>query len=158
MRKMRIAANLGRRPWGRQGEHGFTLLELLMVVAILGIALAIALPAVASWQRQQAVRSAASMLLSHLKQARSLAVSENRQVRITFTSQGYVFDADTTGSCTRCRNQSIDLTQFDPAISLSPTTTRTFTSRGTVNFGSITLDVHGTQRKITLNAIGRAYL
>jgi len=158
---MRIAANLSRRPDGKQGAarwHGFTLLEMLMVLAVVGIVLAFALSGVSSWQRRQAVGSAASMLLAHLKQARTLAVSENRQVSITFSSQGYVFDADTTGSCTRCRNQSIDLTQFDASISVSPTTTRTFSSRGTVNFGTITLDVHGVQRTITLNAIGRAYL
>ncbi|ATX78955.1 Type II transport protein GspH [Mariprofundus aestuarium] len=133
-------------------------MEVLIVVVIIGVMSAIALPSFSSWREKQAVRGAAQTLLSHLKQARVLAIAENRSVSITFTSTSYTYDADLSGSCGACRSQVISYDEFSSNLSISPTTTRTFTSRGTSNSGTMTLTVGGTSRSITQNVIGRSYL
>lgn len=139
-------------------QAGFTLLEVMVVMIIMSIMAAVAVPAFSSWREKQAVRNAAQSLLAQMKQARVLAVSENRGVSITFTSTSYVFDADTTGSCTTCKQELNNLSQYSGKLSVSPTTTRTFSSRGTSNSGSITLTAGSYSKTITMNVIGRAYL
>ena len=129
----------------------------MIVIIIIGILAAIGFPAYSSWKEKQAVDNATGSLLSHFKQARNLALAENRSVRITFSSTAYVFDADTTGSCGPCRNESIGYSQFSSNLAVSPTTTRTFTSQGTANSGTITLTAAGKSRSIVMNVIGRAY-
>ncbi len=166
---MRIKPNTSGTQQGRQaavlqnscittGQRGFTLLEMMIVMVIMAIMAAVAIPAFSSWREQQAVRNAAQALLAQLKQARVLALSENRSVRITFTATSYIFDADTTGSCSRCKNESHNLSEYSGNLTLSPTTTRTFSSRGTANSGSITLTAGSHSKTITMNVIGRAYL
>jgi len=125
---------------------------------IMTIIAAIAIPAFSDWREKQAVRNATQALLAHLKQARVLAVSENRSVRFTFTSTSYIFDADTTGNCGTCKNELNKLSQYSNNLSMSPTTTRTFGSRGTVNSGKITLSAGSYSKAIKMNVIGRAYL
>lgn len=146
------------RQEGRQAQAGFTLVEIMVVITIVGILATISMPAFASWRNRTAVSSAATSLLAHMKQARTKAMAENRSVSIAFTSTTYTFDADTTGSCGLCKSQTVSFSSFSSTLSVSPTTTRTFSSQGTANSGTITLTANGVSRTITLNVIGRAYL
>lgn len=141
-----------------ESSAGFTLIELIIVLVIAGVLAAMAWPAMSGWRHRQAVQGAAQTLVGHLKQARNLAIAENRNVSIVFEQARYVFDADTTGHCSKCRKIVVDYAQFAPDLSITPTTTRTFTSRGTVNFGVISVTSHGEKKRIILNAIGRAYI
>ena len=169
--KMRIKPNLiGSNPSKQAGvlpttnlrdhQRGFTLIELLIVMAIMGIVAAIGIPSFSDWREKQSVRSATQALLAHMKQARIKAVADNRSVSIAFTSSSYTFDADTTigSTCGPCKNEVVALSRFGNNLTVSPTTTRTFSSRGTANFGSVTLTSGGSSKKITMNVIGRAYL
>jgi len=151
---------LNARTRNRLKQHGFTLLEVMVVMVIMAIVAAIGIPAFADWREKQAVRSATQTLMAQLKQARVLAASENRSVSFTFTANAYVFDADTTpaGTCTTCKKELNALSQYSNKLSISPTTTHTFSSRGTVNAGSITLTTGSHSNTIKLNIIGRAYL
>ncbi|TLS73665.1 type II secretion system protein GspH [Mariprofundus erugo] len=137
--------------------RGFTLLEVMIVIMIIGVMAAVAVPAYSTWRANQAVSSAQQTLLAQLKQARVLAVSENRSVSVTFTSTSYTFDANMSGTCDVCRNEQVNLGRFAGNLTLSPTTTRTFSSRGTANSGTITLTAGSSSRDITINVIGRAY-
>ncbi|WP_171966504.1 GspH/FimT family pseudopilin [Mariprofundus micogutta] len=142
----------------RRKEFGFTLIELMIVIVIIGILTGVAVPAFSDWRQKQAVRSASLSLLSHLKQARVQALAENRSVSVSFTSSSYTFDADTSGSCGPCKDQVIPMGQFSGVLSISPTTTRTFSSRGTCNSGTVTLTAGSHTQNIVLNVIGRAYM
>ncbi len=172
---MRIKPNSSGSSHGRQGvvlqavslfarrrgrQSGFTLLEVMVVMIIMAIMAAVAIPAFSSWREKQAVRSATQALMAQLKQARVLAVSENRSVSLTFTSNTYTFDADTTkaATCDICKKELNALSQYSNKLSISPTTTHTFSSRGTVNPGRITLTTGSHSNTIKLNIIGRAYL
>jgi len=163
METLRIIRNLRFFPGIRQvavhsgRASGFTLLEMLTVLIIFGVLTSIALPAFRQWRAHSAGNDAANTLMAHLKQARMIAVAENRSVRITFSGSAYIFDAD-TGSCGTCKKQQINYSQFSNNLSVSPTTTRTFSSSGTVNSGTITIKAADYSQKISLNVIGRAYL
>ena len=66
----------------RHSEHGFTLVELLIVIVIVGIMTSMALPksGIASYQANSAARVVATVL-SH---AQRLAVSQQSDVRVAF--------------------------------------------------------------------------
>jgi prepilin-type N-terminal cleavage/methylation domain-containing protein len=59
----------------RARNKGFTLLEVMVVVAIVAIAGAIAIPGFFGSMKRQAVRNEARQLISSLREARSLAIA-----------------------------------------------------------------------------------
>ena len=66
---------------------GFTLVEILVVVVLLGIAAAVVVPQIASGEDFQ-VRSAARMLASDLQYAQSLATTTQSSVTVSFVPAG----------------------------------------------------------------------
>jgi prepilin-type N-terminal cleavage/methylation domain-containing protein len=71
---------------GRQPVHGkrpgYTLLELVLVVAVLGIVAAISYPVVTSMYAYEKVKSAADIVRANLAKARSHAMSEGRPYKM----------------------------------------------------------------------------
>lgn len=65
-------------------KRGFTLIELVIVMALVGILLAVALPQYISWRKGAAYNNAAYQVMGALRQARSQAVSEKREHRVEF--------------------------------------------------------------------------
>lgn len=69
-------------------ESGFTLIELLVVLAILGLALSLLISHGGAGQATLTVRGAATGLAAGLREARSLAVAENRPVALSIDTGG----------------------------------------------------------------------
>lgn len=63
---------------------GFTLAELMVVIAIIAIGSAIAMPNMLTWRQKHRVGSAAREILSGLEIARSEAVRDDEAVTVTF--------------------------------------------------------------------------
>ena len=73
-------------------RSGFTLVELMVVVAVAGVLIALVGPSFQRMIEVQRVQSINSQLVTDLQSARSEAVSRNARVRITFRN-------DSTQSC-----------------------------------------------------------
>jgi type IV fimbrial biogenesis protein FimT len=154
---VRIAIPLRGNHYGRQAarQDGFSLIEMMVVIGIMAIILAVALPAFSAWRESTALQSASETLMAHIKQARIMAVSGNRAVSITFAANSYTMDSGGTNP------QVFQLSDYSKNLSMTSTAaTLTFSSDGTTNAqDTITIkNLNGTIRTISVNLVGRAYI
>lgn len=70
------------------GEEGLSLVEIAIVIMIIAIVSAIALPAVAKSIRSYNLRSAAERIAERLIGARSLAMAKNKSITASFATNG----------------------------------------------------------------------
>jgi len=82
-------------------NNGFTLVEICVVIAIIGIISAIAVPSMLAWRQDAKLRDAAFNLRSDLELAKMRAIRENASVPLTFTATSYTFNFAGTASRTR---------------------------------------------------------
>lgn len=75
-----------RRPMRRAGASGFTMIELLMTVAILGILSVAAIPSFRTFIAEQRIKTASFDLISMLTMARSEAIKRGANVTIAMSS------------------------------------------------------------------------
>jgi len=74
---------MGRQVVPTNVRHGFTMIELLIVMAIIAIAAAIAVPMVSSAGSMQ-LRSAVTMMAADLEYAKSLSISRGQRYAVVF--------------------------------------------------------------------------
>jgi prepilin-type N-terminal cleavage/methylation domain-containing protein len=143
-----------KRKMGKKSPAGLTLMELIIVLAVLAILVGIASPLIAQFSSGFKLRGAAREVATDLQFARLLAVKENKNSRVVFSANSYEVRVGPIGSETVTKSRSFGVDY--PQITLSGSAVA-FNSRGIVTSGSGTITVShpmGT-KNITVSSTGR---
>ncbi|HTP05656.1 MAG TPA: GspH/FimT family pseudopilin [Nitrospirota bacterium] len=135
-----------------RSPKGFTLIELVMVMTIMGIVCAIALPPFLSWQKNLGYRTTARGVVAALREARSRAITDNQPHQVIIDSANKQY---------RLADYTM-WTSIAPEVSLNTGATTTpyvvqYNPNGTSSGGTINVqDTVGTQHfQIVVNTTGR---
>jgi len=149
----------------RRMPQAFTLVELLVIVAVMGIVSGVAITGMATFLQEQKLRQATAELASYLQSARARAQREGGFCEVAVSGTQI---APTTATGNVCNNPpvqpSLDLAAVSAAsglaITASPSTPITFTRLGTLATATmprmITLSANRTtmQTRVFLDLVG----
>ena len=150
----------------RNLSPGFTLVEVITVIALLGIVLAVAVPSINSTLNEMKLDSAAQEVVSAIHYVRSLAIKEGVVYGVKFTAGANKFNCYKTGSIINPFDKKPYVVDFDTEghlqgvdiVSASFSAGKlTFDSIGEASeSGTVLLEYAGLQKTITVSApIGR---
>lgn len=145
-------------------RHGFTLIETLIVLGVVGVLFAIGFPTIRTAMIKANVRSARSSVITLYNQSRARAIREGRSVTLRFTStsawatasprrSGGAGDCDTVGTTRQLANAygvtvtaTPDSFRIDPrGLGIQPSTSGT----------TILLARSGAQDSVLISGYGR---
>jgi type IV fimbrial biogenesis protein FimT len=126
------------------GTAGFSITELMVVMAIGGIIMGIAAPSFMRWLPDMRLSSAAREVATDLQMARMKAISKNTTYTVTFNSNAYTFGTDTRSIST-----------LYPGITVTASANPVFSPRGTANSSTITLSNGSAQKLVCVKTVGR---
>ncbi len=144
---------------------GFSLLEVMVVMAIIFIIASIAMPPFLRWRTDAQLRGAASNLRGDLEMAQLRAVRENSFVAVLLNANDYIIFTDNGASAgdwvkdedeTQIRNGQLpEGVYIVMPTALADDRTR-FNGRGTAeNSGTIIVqNIRGKQKRISINRLG----
>ena len=80
-------------------RRGFTAVELIVVMAIIGVITAISIPNLITYYQASTLKAAAQELASALNRARQLAITQNRNVCVQIVGNQYRYMVGTDINC-----------------------------------------------------------
>ena len=143
--------------------RGFSLVELLVVIALISIVMAFGIPAWQNYRTNTDLKTAAREIMADIANAKQRAVTENVDVyRVSFSVGGNAYaltrtDGVTTGTWNKSLagygNVSIASVNFSGGSVIS------LNRRGTATAGTLVLqNTLGSTATITVNITGRTYV
>lgn len=145
---------------------GFSLVELLVVIALIAIMAAFAVPVWQNYTANTNLKAAAREVMADLSNAKQRAVEENLNVyRLTFNAVGNSYALSRTDTGVTLWTKSV--ADFGSGVSIDNTnppnfsggSVLSFNKRGTLSPGSVRLrNGLGSTATITVNITGRTYV
>jgi prepilin-type N-terminal cleavage/methylation domain-containing protein len=118
-------------------NSGFTLIELMVVIVVIGIFVAIGLPNFMSWLPKYRLKSAVRDLYSNMQLAKMTAVKSKQNCTVTYSTDPDQYVLSGALSKTVVLGDYGSGVNFDgPGNETFAATTITFNSRGTSNVGA----------------------
>ena len=146
-------------------ESGFSLMEMMLVIAVIALLTAIAMPNMLSWREAAKLRGAVENIRGDLQLAKLKAVQEGGPVAILFLDDEYQVFVDTANAGVRDAGERLfRRRQLPSAVSIDLGNTdfngnlyARFNNRGLPDdIGSVVVEgPRGDQRTIALNRLGR---
>jgi len=152
-------------------QRGFTMIELLVTIAIVAVLLGIAVPNMSSYWKDTRLVSATEAVYTQMQLARSVALARNQTINIDFAgggswcmaiSENALCNCVTGSQCTLTGMPQATLKAADfPDISIATSFTSDETSvlypRGTVSdSGAVTLtSAAGDDTQVSITTLGR---
>jgi type IV fimbrial biogenesis protein FimT len=98
LRQSDAATQLGRRVDNRlktsRTISGFSLIELMVVLAVVAVLAGFATPSMVTWQQSRKLNGAVSNLTADLEVAKMRAIRENSFIAVILTAEGYTIFVD----------------------------------------------------------------
>ena len=143
-------------------QSGFTLTELIVIIAIVAIFAAIAIPNYLAWLPKSRLNGAARQVMGDLMAARMKAVKLNHRAKVFFYSNHQYKicdDADNSGTVADGEGdvqlRDIQKEYSDVIFDLANTADPVFSSRGTATNRTITLQNSSGLKEIKISIAGR---
>ncbi|MFZ5563491.1 MAG: GspH/FimT family pseudopilin [Thermodesulfobacteriota bacterium] len=144
-------------------EKGFTIMELMVVIAIVGILTALIVPNIVTWRNNSMVSGAVRVLMHDLNLAKARAITEGSRVSVLFSDKGYAAFLDNganPNNFVREADETILIAKELTGISVQNTTFTNdrlfFNSRGICSEnGDVVLGMSGVQKRVVVSRVGR---
>lgn len=144
-------------------DAGFTLIELVIVIAVIGILAAIVIPNFLAYREASRIRGAASNLRADFEMAKLRAIKENAMVAMEFNAGSYrVFVDLNDNDALDAGERILSNPTYPPGVTMSATTfpgnRMEFNSRGVPNgnAGTVSLvNTSGDQIDVIVSTFGR---
>jgi prepilin-type N-terminal cleavage/methylation domain-containing protein len=137
--------------YGKQGKAGFSFVETLTAIFILGILAAIAMPHFTRLLPGIRLNSAARQIATDLQLARMRAISQHANQTVAFNTSTGTY---TLGTDTRNLGQLYPGTTITDVSAGNPS----FTTTGTANATIITISNNSVTKTVQVNALGRVVI
>ena len=97
----------------KKTARGFTLIELIVVIALIAILTAIAVPSYQTFMVRSRLKGAARQVMSDLMNARMMAVSLNQKVKVHVESDGHTYKiwSDANNDGTVADNEGVNISK-----------------------------------------------
>jgi type IV fimbrial biogenesis protein FimT len=139
---------------------GFTLLEMMIVIAVMAILAAIAAPNFTSYMAHRRLNGAARQVMTDLMEARMKAVSQNNRFKVFFSEDGhrYTILDDSNNNNTEDSDETSTTKDIHDAyhdVTFSATADPIFYPRGTAYGTTVTLTNSSGSKSVSVATAGR---